>query len=901
MSEFGEGLFADFRPGSNNKSVQEQTIAGKFTSTPGCPPSRSGSFMDVSREEDVGARSAVRLQRKRRRPALACDECRRRKVKCDRAVPCTNCVRHQCADACSYHSSNVSRRRVPDSTPPADPESVWPPRAIEDLQTPAANSGSSNTGVDGRSPSSALDANVTSLNERIRELEERLSRVQPSAAPDSSAHDAARSMINRGAPKGILAKTRYFGVSHWMHSAVALPLIIEVMNSKGEQGETLYSRLSANKRLGRRIKSARMPVSASHKFSQTRRAPCSRDLCDQLVDNYFRTFETIYRILHVPKFRKEYLKYWEDPTAVRDVFLIQLQLVLTIGACLHDDIFSLRNQANEWLFDAQHWITSPTPTFKARLSLDAMQSMCLLHIARETTGVGADLTWISAGELLRNAIFMGLHRDPDKLSKMPTYRAEIRRRLWATILEMALQASIDSGGPASISLSDFDTKPPSNFDDTQLDDTEGEPVLEAPQPMPTDHFTQTSVQIALHKSFPTRLAIAQYLNDFRSNGNYSTTLRLNTEMTAACRTLSMILRSFRCRDSRDSPESPTNSQHPSEFQILMTELITHRYFLALHMPWQTALQRDPSHYFSRKVSVETAMMLYRSSCTHGISEDGSAAESVGRADFARLSICGSGIYRNNNLQNTVTLATELIWQLREERATRTEAGFVGDFGSPGPDAHSLAGTQQGSGMPPLSTSKTTFGLGVMPFADLLDALRGYAARTERRMLAGDTNTKGLIFVYCVLSQAESIQKGRSDEETRIKSIQSIKESISKCHSLLNILAARVGVSSTQANETSTSNASNMWKQGTAGTIEGVPALARNSSTSGDTGNTGDSGFGPLDIDTMTADNTPQEKFVAFGGIADLSFDMDGIWDLGTMINGQGSGLNFDWPGPGMYN
>ncbi|ELQ34112.1 hypothetical protein OOU_Y34scaffold00795g1, partial [Pyricularia oryzae Y34] len=613
MSEFGEGLFADFRPGSsNNKSVEEQTIAGKVTSTTGCLPTGPGSFMDLSQGEDVGASSVVRLQRKRRRPALACDECRRRK----------------CADVCSYHASHVPRRRVPDLTPPADPESVWPPRAVEDLQTPAATSGSSNPGVDGRSPSSALDANVTSLNERIRELEERLSRGQASAGPDGSAHDAAQRTINRGAPKGILAKTRYFGVSHWMHSAVA-----------------------------------------------SRRAPCSRDLCDQLVDNYFRTFETVYRILHVPKFRREYAKYWEDPTAVRDVFLIQLQLVLAIGACLHDDMFSLRHQATEWLYDAQHWITMPTPTFKARLSLDAMQSMCLLHIARETTGVGADLTWISAGELLRNAIFMGLHRDPDKLSKMPTYRAEIRRRLWGTILEMALQASIDSGGPASISLSDFDTKLPSNFDDVQLDDTEGEPALEPPQPMPADHFTQTSVQIALHKSFPTRLAIAQYLNDFRSNGNYSTTLRLNTEMTAACRTLSMILRAFRSRDSRDSPGSATN-QHPSEFQILMTELITHRYFLALHMPWQTALQRDPSHYFSRKVSVETAMMLHRSCCSDGVSEDGRAAESAARADFVRLSICGSGIYRNNNLQSTVTLATELIWQLREEKATRTEAGFA---------------------------------------------------------------------------------------------------------------------------------------------------------------------------------------------------------------------------------
>ena len=39
-----------------------------------------------------------RQPRRRRRPALACLECRRRKIKCDRSEPCTHCVptRTQC-------------------------------------------------------------------------------------------------------------------------------------------------------------------------------------------------------------------------------------------------------------------------------------------------------------------------------------------------------------------------------------------------------------------------------------------------------------------------------------------------------------------------------------------------------------------------------------------------------------------------------------------------------------------------------------------------------------------------------------------------------------------------------------------------------------------------------------
>lgn len=43
--------------------------------------------------------------RKRRRPAVACTECRRRKVKCDRSLPCASCVLGTLA--CAYNSSDV--------------------------------------------------------------------------------------------------------------------------------------------------------------------------------------------------------------------------------------------------------------------------------------------------------------------------------------------------------------------------------------------------------------------------------------------------------------------------------------------------------------------------------------------------------------------------------------------------------------------------------------------------------------------------------------------------------------------------------------------------------------------------------------------------------------------------
>lgn len=47
--------------------------------------------------------------RKRRRPALACDECRRRKIRCDRVSPCGPCIKSD--NVCNYSHPNHERNR----------------------------------------------------------------------------------------------------------------------------------------------------------------------------------------------------------------------------------------------------------------------------------------------------------------------------------------------------------------------------------------------------------------------------------------------------------------------------------------------------------------------------------------------------------------------------------------------------------------------------------------------------------------------------------------------------------------------------------------------------------------------------------------------------------------------
>lgn len=77
-----------------------------------------------------------------------------------------------------------------------------------------------------------------------------------------------------------------------------------------------------------------------------------------------------------------------------------------------------------------------------------------------------------------------------------------------------------------MSIDDFDTEPPGNFDDEQL-------VAKDPVVTGNEEFTHMLIPIALRRTFPFRLAVAKFLNDLKSIGTYEEVLRLDTELRGA--------------------------------------------------------------------------------------------------------------------------------------------------------------------------------------------------------------------------------------------------------------------------------------------------------------------------------------------------------------------------------
>ncbi|OCL02052.1 hypothetical protein AOQ84DRAFT_305467, partial [Glonium stellatum] len=511
---------------------------------------------------------------------------------------------------------------------------------------------------------------------------------------------------------GSFSKTRLFGASHWANSIELFELLSRFRyKAEVDKASEIYSLVQKCKMIARTAKSDRLTQQSVAPGFRDYVPP--REVSDELIYLYFRTFESIYRVLHIPSFQREYIEYWNNPELASADFVIKLLLVMAIGTCFHkgaSNSISLRTSSYLWIHATQSWLKSPFE--KARLTLRGLQIYCLLLIARQTHGISSNLVWISAGSLLRTAMNMGLHRDPKHLPKASIFHSELRRRLWAIILEISVQSSLDSGMPPLISCKDFDCEPPANIDDLEMD----EGVKVSPVSKPVVVFTQMSVQIGLMRSLLTRLKITQYLNDFRYEQSFDETLRLGVELNNACRSNFLMLQSFPISSTSVNQTTPTASQ------VKLFGLFTRRFLLALHRPFAIRTKANPTYYFSRKICVESSLLLSPSFPSH--LSDSPTQDN----DYTQLTILGGEPFRSVFVHATLTLCLELITQLQE------------DF-----DSFSSASIN--------STSRK----------EIYKAIQESISHAAHRIEVGEMNVKGRIFVSCALGQIDAMQAGTSPE------------------------------------------------------------------------------------------------------------------------------------------
>ncbi|KAL2219687.1 hypothetical protein M432DRAFT_545856 [Thermoascus aurantiacus ATCC 26904] len=546
--------------------------------------------------------------RKRRRPALSCAQCRNRKVKCDRKFPsCDRCIRIGQAHACSYSDDIFSR------TGRKDPR---PQHAECDHTSARSNRSRSPKRQVGAPPvykprqGISDPATAESLTRAIPAAEGHLMEKHPdtgaAVAGETSTQVIRRSIRNErnlscitGSTylKGNDSQTRFFGQTHAMNmysQFEGLRTYIKEIKSENSALNNLRTEFEVFKR------SCKKGVVDSRSLDGL--VP-PRQTADELVAVYLDCIEPTHRVLHIPSFRREYAQYWGSPQTAAPGFVAQLLAMMAAALVLHNSSMTgslsvgpaLRETAREWVEAAESFLQRYTK----RPDLRIFQICCLSIVARRVNGLSENQAWIATGSLVKQAMSAGYHREPNDHAKISPFHIEMRRRIWATIVELDLQASVDRGMPPSVREGDFNTIAPMNLNDDSFDETSSDlPTTES-----LEVLTDSAFQAVLTKSLLLRLRICAWANGANIKLDYEDALNMDEELSQQINSIPVW-----SRPAADAAADDASSQQKSRTRVLL-ELTLRQYVILLHTPFASLGQQISKYTHSRRARLEAATTI----------------------------------------------------------------------------------------------------------------------------------------------------------------------------------------------------------------------------------------------------------------------------------------------------
>ncbi|KAF2198585.1 hypothetical protein GQ43DRAFT_378261 [Delitschia confertaspora ATCC 74209] len=443
--------------------------------------------------------------RKRPRPVVSCLRCREKKLKCDRASPCQNCVKGHCPNDCAY--------------------AQFPPPG----SSTTAGSKPKRDGVSQASITPPEPGPIEDLQQRVAKLEEILIfrpassyEAMQSPAPSNGTNQSTASAPSHQFLGTLVVKgsrSRYHGQND---RETLLNQFVEAKSFIGNMSKN--SQLMALARQvqflqGKSQSKIASPAAGSDSdFSlallKLREFLPPKSTCDRLVQIYCRYFERSERVLHIPTFLQQYKSIWanSDPELCKSSCTIPLVTGALAMAYSMDDSTppdedtSHRSYLKSAAIDfTQAWLDELGR--KQRGELSTLQVEILLLLARTLRQELPERLWSATGSLVRSAMVMGLHMDPASVPKISPFQAEMRRRLWTTIMEMDLQASMGVGQPVSAPDIDFAPLLPTNIDDSEFD----EHSTALPEPKPLSVMTDTLFQVYLASCLPQRVKAVSLL------------------------------------------------------------------------------------------------------------------------------------------------------------------------------------------------------------------------------------------------------------------------------------------------------------------------------------------------------------------------------------------------------
>lgn len=303
-------------------------------------------------------------------------------------------------------------------------------------------------------------------------------------------------------------------------------------------------------------------------------------------EKYIITWETISRVLHIPTFAKDCAAIARFnasgqislPPDISDSIVPQILCVISMASRLYDQSDKSsgiekrsEDQITKDIAMVQKWLDGVRG--KAHMHIQILETRVLLLLALHANQGHPSRLWRDSGNVVRTAMLMGLHQDPESSDRMSKLQKEMRRKLWVTIVELDMRFSLDAGMPPAVASSLINIAEIVNVDDEEL----SELMLEYPIHKPTTVWTDALPQIALAASLRERVDVTHILG-----GN------INIERDAPmllhhARALEKILRSLPTQfRSSTKAGNISNKRLHRLFTSIMLDISIRRPLLALY-------------------------------------------------------------------------------------------------------------------------------------------------------------------------------------------------------------------------------------------------------------------------------------------------------------------------------
>lgn len=471
----------------------ESTVSSNTNSSNG----NSGNSNSNSTEE------ARPSGKKRRRRPLNCNFCRSRKLKCDRQLPCSNCVKRKAGAQCTYVGDEG--QEISGEAPIAQPK-IYMGKGVR-KQPPAVTIKSlfRNDQEKGTESNHHMKDRLDKMESLILSLINNGDRngststegdSQQHAADEVMAYDVKRDdvdddILRIGDSLGMMkldrkGKSVYMGEMHWstlmddvneiqdFFQRLRQQYEAQAAENATEQEETCFP---SN---GPEVTSSAIPFSGSGGRAGLSTAQDilslipDRAICDKLVTRFMASWQPVMPVLHKTTFQAGYDRFWQDPQHTELIYLALLFAVLALGmqsyipSELPKELRDKPQLYNQWVQAMETCAQLSRITIKPSLiNIRVLLLWIFVLAGTYSSKEFMERSWVIMGTLTRTAQSMGLHRDPRWFSLSP-FESHERRRLWSIVQNLDSFLSISQGLPSGLRLCETDTAEPLNINDEDI-------------------------------------------------------------------------------------------------------------------------------------------------------------------------------------------------------------------------------------------------------------------------------------------------------------------------------------------------------------------------------------------------------------------------------------------------